>query len=168
MSKTFLSILAVPNKTDFCTIPTFNLIPSVSNHPLKPLLMHPELLQPLVQPQSFSATKTFLALSSNSDIFPLPVSSNRLTVIIKRLTSKETFHNNLIHALRPLCSDSSRMNTRFLLSNQGPPAGRRTFLYRSSPIYTVIFRILIWYFTQKRYSEFYVTQPPVFLSRRHL
>ena len=69
MSKTFLSILAVPNKTDFCTIPAFNLIPSVSIHPLKPLLMHPELLQPLVQPQPFSATRAFSALSSDSGIF---------------------------------------------------------------------------------------------------
>ena len=42
MSKTFLSILAVPNKTDFCTIPTFSLIPSVSIHPLNPLLMRPQ------------------------------------------------------------------------------------------------------------------------------
>ena len=41
ISKNFLSILAVPNKTDFCTIPTFNLIPSVSIHPLKPLLLDP-------------------------------------------------------------------------------------------------------------------------------
>ena len=40
-TKTFLNILAVSNKTDFCTIPTFNLIPSVSIHPLKPLLIHP-------------------------------------------------------------------------------------------------------------------------------
>ena len=39
MSKTLLSILVVPNKTDFYTIPTFSLIPSVSIHPLKPL--HP-------------------------------------------------------------------------------------------------------------------------------
>ena len=41
----------------------------------------------------------------------LPVSSNRLTVIIKRLTSKETFHNNLFHVLRPLCFDSSMDDT---------------------------------------------------------
>ena len=41
MSKTFLSILAVPNKNDFCAIPTFSLIPGVSIHPLNPLLMHP-------------------------------------------------------------------------------------------------------------------------------
>ena len=40
MSKAFLSILAVPNKTDFCTIAIFKLIPSVSIHPLKPFLMH--------------------------------------------------------------------------------------------------------------------------------
>ena len=33
ISKTFLSILAVPNKTNFCTIPRLK--------PLKPLLMHP-------------------------------------------------------------------------------------------------------------------------------
>ena len=30
ISKTFLSILAVPNKTDFCTIPTLSLIPRSS------------------------------------------------------------------------------------------------------------------------------------------
>ena len=36
MSKTILSILAVSNKTDFCTIPTLNLMPSVCIHPLKP------------------------------------------------------------------------------------------------------------------------------------
>ena len=42
--KTFLSIVAVPSKTDFCTIPTFSLIPSVSIHPLKPLLMRPRAL----------------------------------------------------------------------------------------------------------------------------
>ena len=53
MSKTFLSILAVPNKTDFCTIPTFNLIPSVSIHPLKPLLMHPRA------PTTTGTTSTF-------------------------------------------------------------------------------------------------------------
>ena len=41
MSKAFLSILAVHNKTDFCTIPTPSLIQSVSIHPLKSLLMHP-------------------------------------------------------------------------------------------------------------------------------
>ena len=40
MCKKFLSILAFPNKTDFCTIPTFNLIQSVSIHPLKSLPMH--------------------------------------------------------------------------------------------------------------------------------
>ena len=57
MSKTFLSILAVPNKTDFCTIPTFSLIPSVSIHPLKPLLMHPRA------PISTVTTSTFFQLS---------------------------------------------------------------------------------------------------------
>ena len=55
MSKTFLSILAVPNKTDFCTIPTFNLIPSVSIHPLKPLLMHPRA------PTTTGTTSTFFS-----------------------------------------------------------------------------------------------------------
>ena len=69
MSKTFLSILSVPNKTDFCTIPTFNLIPSMSIHPLKPLVMHPKAPTTTVQPQPFSATKAFSALPSNSDIF---------------------------------------------------------------------------------------------------
>ena len=42
MSKTFLSILAVPNKTDICIIPTISLTPNVSIHPLKPLQMHPQ------------------------------------------------------------------------------------------------------------------------------
>ena len=69
----------------------------------------------------------------------LPVSSNRLTITIKRVTSKETFYNNLIHALRPLCSDSSRMTTGSPLSNQGTSAERRAFPYKSSPIYAVIF-----------------------------
>ena len=55
MSKTFLSILAVPNKTDFCTIPTFNLIPSVPIHPLKPLLMHPKA------PITTGTTSTFFS-----------------------------------------------------------------------------------------------------------
>ena len=86
----------------------------------------------------------------------------------KRLTSKETFHNNLIHVLKPICSDSSRMTTRSPLSNQGTPARRKTFPYSSSPIYTVIFIMLIWHFTHEKYSEFQVTQPPVFLSRHHL
>ena len=36
----------------------------------------------------------------------LPVSFTWLTVIMKRRTAKETFHNNLIHALRQLCSSS--------------------------------------------------------------
>ena len=58
MSKTFLSILAVPNKTDFCTIPTFNLIPSVSIHPLKPLLMHPRA------PTTTCTTSTFFSHQS--------------------------------------------------------------------------------------------------------
>ena len=55
MSKTFLSILALPNKTDFCTIPTFNLVPSVSIHALKPLLMHPRA------PTSAGTTSTFFS-----------------------------------------------------------------------------------------------------------
>ena len=55
MSKTFLSILALPNKTDFCTIPTFNLVPSVSIHLLKLLLMHPRA------PTTTSATSTFFS-----------------------------------------------------------------------------------------------------------
>ena len=55
MSKTFLSILAVPNKTDFCIIPTFSLIPSVSIHPLKPLLMHPRA------PTTTGTTSTFFS-----------------------------------------------------------------------------------------------------------
>ena len=58
MSKTFLSILAVPNKTDFCTIPTFSLIPSVSIHPLKPLLMHPRA------PTTTDTTSTFFSHQS--------------------------------------------------------------------------------------------------------
>ena len=69
MSKTFLSILAVPNKTDFCTIPTSSLIASVSIHSLKPLLMHPRAPATTDKPQPFSMTKVFSALSSNSDIF---------------------------------------------------------------------------------------------------
>ena len=73
----------------------------------------------------------------------LPVSSNRLAVIIKRCTSKETFHKSLVPVLRPLCSDSSRMTTRSPLSDKGTPAGRRTFPHMSSSIYAVIFRILI-------------------------
>ena len=69
MSQTFLSILAVPIKADFCTIPTFDLIPSVSLHSLKPLLMHPTAPKPVVKPPPFSATTAFSALSSNSEIF---------------------------------------------------------------------------------------------------
>ena len=60
MSKTFLSILAVPNKTDFCTIPTFSLIPSVSIHPLKPLLVLPRT------PKTAGKTSTFF---SNQSLF---------------------------------------------------------------------------------------------------
>ena len=52
-TNTFLNILAVSNKTDFCTIPTFNLIPSVSIHPLKPLLIHPRA------PKTTSTTPNF-------------------------------------------------------------------------------------------------------------
>ena len=59
--------------------------------------------------------------------------SNRFTVTIKKLTSKETFHNNLTHVLRLLCSDSSRMTTGSPLSNQGTPAGRRTFPLQVQP-----------------------------------
>ena len=55
VSKTFLSILAAPNKTDFCTISTFNLIPSVSIHSLKPLLKHPRA------PTSTDTTSTFFS-----------------------------------------------------------------------------------------------------------
>ena len=55
MFKTLLSILAAPNKTDFCTIRTFNLIPSVSIHPLKPLLMHPRA------PTTIGTTSTFFS-----------------------------------------------------------------------------------------------------------
>ena len=55
MSKTFLSIVVVPNKADFCTIPTFSLIPSVSIHPLKPLLMHPRA------PTTTGTTSTFFS-----------------------------------------------------------------------------------------------------------
>ena len=55
MSKTFLSILAFPNKTDFCTITTFNLIPSVPIHQLKPLLMHPRA------PTTTDTTSTFFS-----------------------------------------------------------------------------------------------------------
>ena len=51
----------------------------------------------------------------------LPSSSKDLPLI----------HNKLIHVLRPLCSDSSRMT-----------------------IYAVIFRILIWHFNDKRTTEF--------------
>ena len=58
MSKTFLSILAVPNKTDFCTISTFNLLPSVSIHQLKPLLMHPRA------PITTGTTSTFFSYRS--------------------------------------------------------------------------------------------------------
>ena len=104
-------------------------------------------------------TQSLLGDFKDSMFFPFlqysfPVSSNGVTVIIKRPTSKETFHNNLTHVLRPLCSDSSRMTTRSLLSNQGTPDRQRSFPYRSIPIYVVIFRILIWHFTSKRYSEF--------------
>ena len=41
LSKTLLSILAVPNKTEFSTNLTLTVIPSMSTHLLKPLLMHP-------------------------------------------------------------------------------------------------------------------------------
>ena len=54
-------------------------------------------------------------------VIVLPSSSEDLLLI----------HNKLIHVLRPLCSDSSRMT-----------------------IYAVIFRILIWHFTHKRSTEF--------------
>ena len=54
-TKTFLNILAVSNKTDFCTIPTFTLIPSVSIHPLKPLLIHPRA------PKTTSTTPNFFS-----------------------------------------------------------------------------------------------------------
>ena len=37
-----LSILAVPEKTDFCTIPTLSVIPSMSIHLLKLFLTHPK------------------------------------------------------------------------------------------------------------------------------
>ena len=60
MSKTFLSILAVSKKTGFCTIPTSSLIPSVSTHPLKPLLMHPSA------PATTGTTSTFF---SNQSLF---------------------------------------------------------------------------------------------------
>ena len=40
MSKTFLSNLTVPKKTDFCAISTPTVIPSMSTHLLKPLLIH--------------------------------------------------------------------------------------------------------------------------------
>ena len=53
MSKTLLSILVVPNKTDFYTIPTFSLIPSVSIHPLKP--SHPRA------PATTGTTSTFFS-----------------------------------------------------------------------------------------------------------
>ena len=69
MPQTFLSILAVPNKADFCTIPTFNLIPSESIHSLKPLLMHPTAPKPVVKPLPFSATIAFSALSLQIPIF---------------------------------------------------------------------------------------------------
>ena len=68
MCKTFLSILAVPNMTDFCTIPTFNLIPSESIHPLRPLLMHPRAPTTTSTTQPFPTTKAFSVLTSNSDI----------------------------------------------------------------------------------------------------
>ena len=55
MSKTFLSILAALNITDCCTIPTFNLLPSVSIHPLKPLLMHSRA------PTTTGTTSTYLS-----------------------------------------------------------------------------------------------------------
>ena len=60
-------LTCLTNNTDFCTIPIFSLIPSVSIHPLKPLLMHPRAPTNTAQP--FSATKAFSALSSNSDSF---------------------------------------------------------------------------------------------------
>ena len=63
MSKIFLSILAVPNKTDFCTISTSSLIPSVSIHPLKPLLMHRRA------PTTAGTTSTFFSDQSLFSIF---------------------------------------------------------------------------------------------------
>ena len=60
LSKTFLSILAVPNKTDFCNIPTSSLIPSVSIYPLKPLLMHP---------RAAATTGTTSTFSSDQSLF---------------------------------------------------------------------------------------------------
>ena len=55
MSKPFLSILAVPNKTDVCTIPTFTLTPSLSIHAPKSLLMHPRA------PTSTGTNSTFFS-----------------------------------------------------------------------------------------------------------
>ena len=194
MSKTFLSILAILNKTDFCTIPTFNLTPSVSTHPLKPLLMHPRApattgttltffsdqnlsrsLQIRIFFNLFDFFLTYPTITwySNIDddawfrlfVFSSPKSEshsfflialswshNRCYVISKTSCSFHSciilclyhvivlpssskdlllIHNKLIHVLRPLCSDSSRMT-----------------------IYAVIFRILIWHFTHKRSTEF--------------
>ena len=127
-------------------------------HP--PNIFKPQIRElPIFPNSSYLVTQLLLGDFKGSRFFPfphhsLPVSSNRFTVIIKRLNSKETFHSNLIHVLRPLCSDSSMITTGFPLSNQGTPAGRRTFPYRSSPIYAVTFRILIWHFSGKRSSEF--------------
>ena len=58
ISKTFLSILAVPNKTNFCTIPRLK--------PLKPLLMHPRA------PTTTGTTSLSFFLISFSSTLPSP------------------------------------------------------------------------------------------------
>ena len=81
MCKTFLSILAVPNMTDFCTIPTFNLMPSESTHPLRPLLMHPRA------PTTTSTTSTFFnnqsLFSSHFKFWYFSIFSNSFTRILQ-------------------------------------------------------------------------------------
>ena len=82
-----------------------------------------QIRQPTVFPNgSCLVTQSLLSDVKDSMFFlflhhSFPESSNRFTIIIKRLTSKETFHNNLIHVLRTLCYDSSRMTTGSPLSN---------------------------------------------------
>ena len=71
MSKTLLSILAVPNKTYFCTIPTFSLIPSVSSNPLKPLLMHPKAPTTTVAISTFFSDQSIFSSLFKFCYFPI-------------------------------------------------------------------------------------------------
>ena len=96
--------------------------------------------EPTVFPNiSYLITQSLLSDFKDSMFFPslhhsLPVSSNSLTVINERFTSKGTFHNNLIHVLRPLYSDNSRMTSgpscrtrEHLLGEEHFPAGPALF-----------------------------------------